>query len=298
MFAGTKITGKDVFFLCASAAFLVGLFTLGYLYDIGLYVVLIGGVLLIVFTILAVYRRLAENNNLTRKAIETLVLGKKVEKQAVTKEVWDGFYRRIESLLALFFTLKPPLPLPSINDWSATPCFLRAIMEMTLQNKPMFILETGSGVSSIIMGYCLRKLGTGKMVTLEHDAAHYNQNKKLISFHGLDDVVTIVHAPLKTITINGTEWLWYDTGCFSIDSPIDMLIVDGPPGNIQEKSRYPVLPLFYNSLNKSAVIIMDDGNREDEKSIAEMWVKEYVGFTSRFLDLERGAYVLERVGVL
>jgi hypothetical protein len=76
-----------------------------------------------------------------------------------------------------------------------------------------------------------------------------------------------------------------------------MLIVDGPPGNIQEKSRYPVLPLLHNSLSDSARIIMDDGNREDEKSIVAMWLKEYGGFTSRFLDLEKGAYVLEkRVG--
>jgi len=298
IFAGIKITSKDIVFLLASAGVIIVLFMLGLLFGIGLPVVLISGVLLILFTILAVYRRLVENNDLTRKTIEILVHGKTVEKQMATKEDWGGFYRRVESLLALFFTLKPPLPLPSIHDWSVAPCFLKTIMEIALQKKPAFVLETGSGVSSIIMGYCLRKLGTGKIVTLEHDAAYYTQNKKLISFHGLDEIITIVHAPLKTIIINGLEWLWYDIGCFSIDSPIDMLIVDGPPGNIWGKSRYPVLPLFHKSLSKSAVIIMDDGNREDEKSIAETWVKEYAGFTSRFLDLERGAYILERVNNL
>jgi hypothetical protein len=35
------------------------------------------------------------------------------------------------------------------------------------------------------------------MITLEHDAAYYAFNKNLISFHGLDDVVVIIHAPLK-----------------------------------------------------------------------------------------------------
>lgn len=295
-FARIKITGKDIVILLASAGFLVALCTFGHFFDIGLPAVLIACTLLILFIILAVYRGLVENNDLTRKTIELLPYGKTDEKPAVTGEAWESFYARIESLLALFFTLRPPLPLPSIRDWSAAPDFLKTIMEMTLQNKPAFIVETGSGVSSIIMGYCLRKLGAGKMITLEHDAAYYALNKNLIASHGLDDVIAIIHAPLKTVTINGAEWLWYDTDCFSIDSPIDMLIVDGPPGNIQKKSRYPVLPLLHKSLSDSVRIIMDDGNREDERSIVAMWLREHGGFASRFLNLERGAYVLEKTG--
>jgi hypothetical protein len=125
MFAGIKITGKDIIILLASAGFLAILYMLGHFFGIGLPAVLIACTLLMLFTILAVYRRLLENNDLTRKTIEILTQGKTAEKQAVTGEVWENFYARIESLLALFFTLGPPLPLPSILIGLPHQVFLR-----------------------------------------------------------------------------------------------------------------------------------------------------------------------------
>jgi hypothetical protein len=79
-----------------------------------------------------------------------------------------------------------------------------------------------------------------------------------------------------------------------IDQPIDLLVVDGPPGNIQKQSRYPALPLFYRQLSDRSTIILDDGLREDEQRIVARWEREFDNLSIQFLSLEKGAYVIHK----
>ena len=76
------------------------------------------------------------------------------------------------------------------------------------------------------------------------------------------------------------------------DQPIDLLVVDGPPGNIQSLSRYPALPLLYRHLSDRSIVILDDGHRDDEKKIVALWEKEFSNLSPEFLDLEKGAYII------
>ena len=203
-------------------------------------------------------------------------------------------YRQIESLFSLFFALKPDLPLPTARGWAASPDLLRKITEVILTEKPRLVVEASSGVSTLIIAYCLRRLGAGKVVSLEHDAEYASSNRSLISSHGLEDIATIVHAPLKEFDLNDGQWLWYDSDRLNIDQPIDLLVVDGPPGDIQKLSRYPAVPLLYSRLNSRATIILDDGHRPDEKEIVARWEEEFSHVSSEFLDTEKGTYVIRK----
>ena len=203
-------------------------------------------------------------------------------------------YRQFESLLSIFFTVKPDLPLPDTKGWAAAPDLLKKIAEVILLEKPEFVVETGSGVSTIIIGYCLKKLGKGKLLSLEHDTKYAEINRNQISFHGLDGIATIVHAPLKEIEISGRKWLWYNTESFNINKSIDVLVIDGPPGYVQKLARYPAVPILYKHLNASSKIIVDDGRREDEKTIVTLWEKEFDGLQSEFFETENGAFVISR----
>jgi hypothetical protein len=46
-------------------------------------------------------------------------------------------------------------------------------------------------------------------------------------------------------------------------------------------------------LGPSAFIVLDDGARPDEKTIAERWNREF-GLTSEYLDLEKGAFTFSK----
>ena len=50
-----------------------------------------------------------------------------------------------------------------------------------------------------------------------------------------------------------------------------MLVVDGPPRRLQDKSRFPALPKLLDKLSPNATIILDDANRENEKEVRKEW---------------------------
>ena len=192
----------------------------------------------------------------------------------------------------MFFTLKPSLPLPNTRGWAISPDLLKKITEVILIERPSLIVELGSGVSTLIIAYCLKQLGKGKVISLEHNDEYVAISQNFISSHKLEEIATIIYAPLKTFEIDEETWLWYNTDCLKIEQPIDLLVVDGPPKNVQKLSRYPALPLLYKDLNEHSIIILDDGDREDEKKIIEMWKKEFSQISSEFIDTEKGAYII------
>lgn len=89
-------------------------------------------------------------------------------------------------------------------------------------------------------------------------------------------MATVIHAPLVKTLIDDREWLWYDiTGFDSGGDKIDMLVVDGPPGNTQNVARYPAMPVLYDRLAGDCVVMLDDYNRKDEQQAVQMWKDKY-----------------------
>ena len=202
-------------------------------------------------------------------------------------------YRQIESLFSVFSMINPRYPIPELRGWAASPDVLKTISEVVFTESPNIVDEASSGASTIIIGYCLKKLGKGKVFSLEHDPEYAEINKSLISSHGLDDIATIVYAPLVEISIDQKTWLWYDLAYLKLEMSIDVLVVDGPPGNTQELARYPALPLLYHSMSNSSKIILDDGKRPDEQMIVERWEEEFTDVDTKFINLEKGAYMIQ-----
>ena len=275
------ITKKHVGLVLIASLSLLGVGVIGWwlLGEAALMILPVLSVMLTLVVLLEVYGRLSEKLSETYRNLE---------------QQRNQDYRQIESFFSLCFTLEPRLPLPNTRGWAASPDLLKKITEVILTERPSLVMEASSGVSTLVIAYCLKQLGQGRLISLEHDAKFAAINQSLISFHGLEDIATIVHAPLKGFESNDHKWLWYNTDRLTIDQPIDLLVVDGPPGNIQKLSRYPALPLLYRHLNNRSTIILDDGHREDEKTIVRLWEKEFSHISSEFLDLEKGAYVIHR----
>jgi len=203
-------------------------------------------------------------------------------------------YKQIEAMLSLLSIVKLKRPLPPMRGWAVSPDHANIIISAILDRKPKVILECGCGVSTILMSYCVKDRGEGHIWSIDHDEGYAKATRENLKSHQLEDVATIIHAPLKEVSIKGESRLWYDPACTEEIGAIDLLVVDGPPRKIQELIRYPALPLLIGRLSENAVIILDDASREDEKKTVEAWLDEFKDLKYEWHDTEKGTAVLIR----
>lgn len=213
--------------------------------------------------------------------------------QAIDALMWNH-YRQVEALTSLYGTLDIRIPLPSMRGWAVSPDFAREVARLVVEVKPRTIAELGSGVSTVIAAYALRSNGGGRIVSLEHDQEWFAKTARLIDEHGLTDIAEVVHAPLTRHTIAGADWRWYETRGVDGMGPVDLLVVDGPPCSLQPLARYPALPLLVGLLSDTAVIVLDDTNRPDERETVVRWEREYGPFTVEAPLTEKGCAILRR----
>ena len=191
-----------------------------------------------------------------------------------TLAVLDSFHRPLAGI-------EPRFPLPAMRvpgAWRATPDFAQLLVQVIHEAEPATVVELGGGVSSLVVGYALEKVGRGETLSLDHEADYVRETSRLVQEHGLDRFVRVVHAPLRTYSIDGEPWEWYDDAALQELHTIDMLIVDGPPAKTQPLARYPAFPLTLEKLSAHATIILDDGIRPDECQIVARWLKKFPVF--------------------
>ncbi|NBC84486.1 MAG: class I SAM-dependent methyltransferase [Bacteroidetes bacterium] len=201
-------------------------------------------------------------------------------------------YHQLETLVSLYTILNPRLPLPQTRYWAASPDVLEKLATLVLTKKPRCVVEAGSGISTLVTAYCLQKLGRGKVISFDHDPHYAGRNQKRLVDHGLEAFVEIIVAPVKEVEIEGETWKWYDHTKININQPIDLLFVDGPPRRTQKLARYPAVPLLKKHFSEDITILLDDGDRVEETTTAEMWANE-LNMKAEHVATEKGAYILE-----
>lgn len=203
-------------------------------------------------------------------------------------------YWQTEALFSLYSSVPITRPLPPLRLWAASPDFVVLDVALIKQHRPRVILEIGSGVSTLIAGYCLREIGEGIVVSLEHDERFAQSTAENIIQHGLQDFAQVIYAPLKPISLSQTTHLWYDTSQLASLPPIDLLIVDGPPEKTQVMARYPAVPILFNKLANGALILVDDFMRPDEYEMVNQWLRDYnLTIVNTFAN-EKGAAILRK----
>jgi len=204
-------------------------------------------------------------------------------------------YKQVEALLSLHSLIPTGYPLPPMRDGAISPDLAVILIKIIKERKPKNILECGSGISTLIMAYCLKDLGEGHIWSLEHDKNYADITGENLKKHKLEDRASVIFAPLKEMSIREKSWLWYDTEFLNKIEKIDLLLIDGPPENIREMARYPSLPLLAGSLSESAVIVVDDASRRDEKAMVDLWLKEFKNFQYDFNKTEKGTVILKKI---
>jgi len=158
------------------------------------------------------------------------------------------------------------------------------------------VVECGSGVSTLVIAAALEGNGAGKVYSLEHDSEFSEETRSLLRERNLSGRVELLAAPLTPQTLGGTEVRWYDARCLpDLSGPIDLLVVDGPPPH-HPLARWPALEAFYPQLAPSACVLLDDGRRRSERVTAIKWASSFPDLALHWIDTEKGAWMLFRVG--
>lgn len=203
-------------------------------------------------------------------------------------------HRQLEALTQLSVAMQPLAPLPPMGGWAISADFAALLYRTVRQRRPRLILELGGGVSSVVTGYALRALGSGHVVSLDHDAAYAEQTRAEIALHGLDDLVTVRHAPLEPMALEAGTWQWYAPAAYEDLVGIDLVTVDGPPAALQALSRYPAYPALRERLGGDAALLLDDTARDAEQRIMADWMGADAGLSRQDFPCEKGAALLSR----
>jgi predicted O-methyltransferase YrrM len=183
--------------------------------------------------------------------------------------------RQTEALIQLYDRMKPRSPMPSSGGWALDATAILTLLELVERVRPQLVLELGSGTSTIWLGYALERLGSGRLIAIDHLAAYAERTQENVRAHGLDAIIDVRTAPLVDSTLPGHETPWYDHGVFADLMDIDLLFVDGPPKGTGPKARYPALAKLARQLSPTAAIALDDADRQDEKEVVQLWCSEY-----------------------
>ena len=182
-----------------------------------------------------------------------------------------------------------------LGGWSVDSFLGRYLIQHLLECRPKCIVELGSGSSTILIARTLQLLGREDIVHIacDHEERYLNLTRVLARLIGLENRIEFRHCPLTPIESLGK--LWY-TGIPDVlaGRKVDFLLIDGPPGPLQFHSRYPALPVLHGHLAEHCTVVLDDAIRQEEKDIAELWIKNYPGFTLELAAMGHGTAILTR----
>lgn len=203
--------------------------------------------------------------------------------QEIPRKNWEA--------VSLVSHLNPKLPLPKPGGWAASSDFLIELVKLIETTKPKLVVELGSGLSTLVTAYALRKAGGGKVVSFDHEESYALKTQAQIIAHGLGDIADVRTAPLsKQEGISG-ELPWYELSAISDIRNVDFLIVDGPPKSFGGTVRGPAVEIFRECFSKGATIILDDANRPGEKEIVRQWRGLLPGWSFKTIPLQKGMVI-------
>ncbi len=231
-------------------------------------------------------------SRMARRQVRRLVDAHDRRSARQTRREASRLYRQLEALAAVRDVLDGRVPLPATRGMAASADLLRELVTMIMTRRPQMVVETGSGTSTVIIAACLRQAGSGHLWSLEHLPRFAGETRQLLADRGLEEWATVLDAPLVDVRLDDGTWRWYDITGLPPGPPIEVLFVDGPPGDIGRLARYPALPLLRDRLASDASILVDDSARPDEQEMIARWRAEVAGLEVRTLRLEKGGSLL------
>ncbi|MCV0371723.1 hypothetical protein [Filomicrobium sp.] len=138
------------------------------------------------------------------------------------------------------------------KEWPLLPAALHELYHAA-KNGSGDVLETGSGLSTVVLGLALA--GTGRRVhALEHDLLYLEATARHVERYGLE-AVTLHYAPL--FPFDGFRWYGIDES--QLPSEFGLALIDGPPHRYGRDGVFKIL----GDHIKGATLLIDDAEREN-----------------------------------
>lgn len=203
-------------------------------------------------------------------------------------------FAQVEALIGLYGLFDVRAPMPPSRGYAASPDLCLELARQVYARRPALVVECGAGLSTLWLGYALQATGSGRLVSLEHQAQFHHRTAEQIRLHGLGDVIDLRLAPLEPVEAGGTTQPWYGPAALRDLERIDLLVVDGPPGATGPLARLPAIPVLRDRLAPDALIVVDDYEREDEQEAVRRWLELLEGARLTVLEHEKRTALILR----
>ena len=212
----------------------------------------------------------------TLREVSNLVSARRRRNNDPLDDVLSGNKRKILAEISATAFLASQVTEPRIltfgGGWEASPALLANMLNFIEGNTNPFILELGSGVSTLVIADALRRMNSGRLATLEHLPDYAGEALENLERWDLGQRVTVHCDALQRIETNGLVAQWYRLPAFEPHS-LNAVLVDGPPGAFQKDSRLPAAYLLDEFIAPGGRVWIDDTERDDEKHLLQVWLK-------------------------
>lgn len=208
------------------------------------------------------------------------------------KRVYDE--RAMQALAGIYRLLNPIRPLPYFRNAALSTDTILDYIHLIEELRPETVVELGSGSSTIVAAYQVKKNGNGHVIALDHDEGWGGITADWLKEHELTSWAEVRIAPLEPVMTDEGSHRWYNLEKLEDVKKIDLLLIDGPPDIFGFGLRYPALYCLADRLSENGVIVVDDCIMPRWKDMVIKWAKENA-FTveSRFLN-EKDSLFLRR----
>jgi predicted O-methyltransferase YrrM len=156
--------------------------------------------------------------------------------------------------------------------WSIAEDTLDFIARLIDQVKPQFILEFGSGVSTIFMALCCQKLSPDcLLISIDHDPEYAKSTARQLQVLAVEAKSRLQVAPLVVRDFGGKHLPAYflEEADIAVSMPADLVLIDGPP--LILGGREGVLYQAMSFVRPGTIILLDDANRTQELETIAKW---------------------------
>lgn len=182
--------------------------------------------------------------------------------------------------------------LPPTGNCAGSPDFLLLLAREVLTERPVVIVEFGSGVSTFVLAKCLEMNGTGHLISFDHSPAFAELTRRQLERQRLSADIRVV--PLRPSESADHPGFWYDAN--DLPNAIDLIVVDGPPASLHPETRGSAGPATFAKLRNGGTVLLDDAHRSGERKILSRWRSAYPDIEFSNVDTMKGTVVGRRIG--
>lgn len=142
------------------------------------------------------------------------------------------------------------------EGWSGLSAYLMACLQHA-NNSSGYILECGSGLSTILMGIIVKSKGV-HILSLENSKKWEKRTNWYLKHFNLNNA-SILYSPI----VDRGRYQWYKIEENTFPEKVSLVILDGPPGEIKG-GRTGFFPECKDLIVKDAIILVDDVERKEE----------------------------------